>query len=183
MDTSVLRRAAAPAGLILAMLVLPRYIFTDPAMVEGLPAAVGPGGWPDALMTGILVCAAVWLARELWLSYRLRSARRDGPAADPADAPADGGYDHVQAWTGMGMVVVYTYAMQLIGFPLATLVFLMAWCVLGGVRRPLTVGLVGVLGTVVLLYVFVRLAHMPLDRGAGAFDDLTIALYRALGIY
>ncbi|MGQ9368185.1 tripartite tricarboxylate transporter TctB family protein [Azospirillum sp. ST 5-10] len=176
MDTSVLRRVAAPVGLIAAMLVLPRYIFTDPAMADGLPAAVGPDGWPRALIIGVLLCSAAWILRELWMAARVRPA-----AAAPEEAAEP--YDHVMAWTGMGIVVVYTAAIPALGFPVATLLFLGAWCVLGGVRRPLTVGLVGVLGTVVLLYVFVRLAHMPLDRGAGVFDGVTIALYRAIGIY
>jgi hypothetical protein len=40
-----------------------------------------------------------------------------------------------------------------------------------------------VVGTVILLYVFVKLVYLPLPKGAGPLEGLTIALYRALGIF
>jgi hypothetical protein len=54
---------------------------------------------------------------------------------------------------------------------------------LGGVRRPLTVVLVATLGTAGVLYLFVKVSVMPLDRGFGWVEQATIALYRLLGIY
>jgi putative tricarboxylic transport membrane protein len=45
------------------------------------------------------------------------------------------------------------------------------------------VGLISVLGTIGILYFFVKLSAMPLDRGKGAFEQATVALYRLLGIY
>ena len=39
------------------------------------------------------------------------------------------------------------------------------------------------IGSVVLMYVFVKLALMPLDRGVGVLDNFTIGLFRLLGIY
>ena len=54
---------------------------------------------------------------------------------------------------------------------------------LGRVRRPLTVVLVSTLGTAAILYLFVKVSLMPLDRGQGVFEQATIALYRILGIY
>jgi hypothetical protein len=42
---------------------------------------------------------------------------------------------------------------------------------------------VAVIGTVALLYTFVKLTTLPLDRGIGVFDSLTVSLYRLLGIY
>ena len=42
---------------------------------------------------------------------------------------------------------------------------------------------VSVLGTAVLLWVFMGLALMPLDRGEGAFGRFSLAVLRGLGIY
>lgn len=39
------------------------------------------------------------------------------------------------------------------------------------------------IGSVALLYLFVKLALMPLDRGVGAIGEFTVQLYRWLGIY
>ena len=43
--------------------------------------------------------------------------------------------------------------------------------------------LVTLIGTVVMLYVFIKLALMPLDRGVGSIGEFSVALYRLLGIY
>jgi hypothetical protein len=38
-------------------------------------------------------------------------------------------------------------------------------------------------GTIVLVYTFVRLVYLPLPKGGGAFEAMTLALYRALGVF
>ena len=39
------------------------------------------------------------------------------------------------------------------------------------------------LGTVVLLYIFIKLVYLPFPKGDGPFERLTLSLYRALGIF
>ena len=38
-------------------------------------------------------------------------------------------------------------------------------------------------GVVALLYLFVRLVYLPLPKGDGPFEAVTLALYRALRLY
>ena len=59
----------------------------------------------------------------------------------------------------------------------------MLWFLIGGIRRPVKLLSVTLIGTGVLLFVFVKVALMPLDRGTGVFGEFTIALFRLLGIY
>ena len=54
---------------------------------------------------------------------------------------------------------------------------------LGGIRSPLLLGLHAGGGTVALLYLFVKLVYLPLPKGDGPFEALTLALYRALRIF
>ena len=39
------------------------------------------------------------------------------------------------------------------------------------------------LGTTGLLYVFVKVVYLPLPKGEGPFEALTLALYRALRLF
>ena len=73
--------------------------------------------------------------------------------------------------------------LPLVGFSLATAVFIVAICLLGGLRKALVIGPVSLLGTAALLWVFVGLALMPLDRGQGIFGRFSLAVLRGLGIY
>jgi hypothetical protein len=40
-----------------------------------------------------------------------------------------------------------------------------------------------VIGTVLLLYVFVKFVYLPLPKGDWVFETFTLALYRALHLY
>jgi hypothetical protein len=40
-----------------------------------------------------------------------------------------------------------------------------------------------VLGTVLLLYAFVKVVYLPLPKGEGGFEALTLLVYRALRIF
>jgi hypothetical protein len=51
------------------------------------------------------------------------------------------------------------------------------------VRKPATLVLVSLLGTIGLIYVFVKVVYIPLPRGEWFFDDITLLIYRALLIY
>jgi putative tricarboxylic transport membrane protein len=62
---------------------------------------------------------------------------------------------------GMACILAYVIAAPLLGFPLAT----------------------AVLATVILLYTFIKLVYLPFPKGAGPFERVTLALYRALGIF
>jgi putative tricarboxylic transport membrane protein len=83
----------------------------------------------------------------------------------------------------VGAIVLYVLLAPWLGFPLTTALFIAAFMRLCGARGGAGIGLNAVLGTVVLLYVFVKLVYLPLPKGAGPFADLTIGLLRALRIF
>ena len=80
-------------------------------------------------------------------------------------------------------IVLYVVLAPWLGFPLATAGFIAAFMLLAGSRSPVAVGIAAVAGTVVLLYVFVNLVYLPLPKGDGVFETLTLALYRGLRIF
>jgi hypothetical protein len=47
---------------------------------------------------------------------------------------------------------------------------------------PMIVGNVAV-GTVLLLYIFVKFVYLPLPKGDGLFESFTLALYGALHLF
>jgi len=104
----------------------------------------------------------------------LREARAPEPGED---------YHEGRSIGAIALLVAYGIAIPLVGIAWATPVFIAGWLLLGGVRKPLQVGLISILGTVGVLYFFVKLSLMPLDRGKGVFEQATVALYRLLGIY
>ncbi|HMA14127.1 MAG: tripartite tricarboxylate transporter TctB family protein, partial [Bacteroidota bacterium] len=92
-------------------------------------------------------------------------------------------YSYAKAIAGLAMIVAYGILLPVIGFPLATAGFVALWCLLGGIRHPFAVVPLALVGTAVLLWMFMGLALMPLSRGQGVFDGISVAILQLLGIY
>ncbi|MCB1515129.1 MAG: tripartite tricarboxylate transporter TctB family protein [Hyphomicrobiaceae bacterium] len=176
--TSRLLRVGFPIALLLLCLALWFRISSRSGVLDAVPNAVGPGGWPRAMIVGLAIFSAMTLLAELfeWRS----SIRRGGDAIVAGDAAAGG---QSVALIGIGLILAYGFSIPYVGFAFATAAFIALWCLLGRVRSPLTIMLISVLGTVTLLCMFVALAKMPLNRGIEPFNSATVAIYRLLRIY
>lgn len=167
-------RLAAPLLAAVAALVVARGYIAPGVDLEGMARGVtGPGTWPKVMLYCVAGCALAVFIRNV---FAIRVA-----AAVPAKS--EGAYDDTKLLPGIALLIAYGVGFTEIGMAWSTLLFLAGWLVLSGLRRPLTVALVSVLGTAAVLYLFVKLCMMPLERGRGAFEAATILLYRLLGIY
>lgn len=150
--------------------------------LDGMTRGIaGPGTWPKVMLYGAAICAALIAVRNV--VALAGKAAAPAAAAAPGEVPAEGEYDDIRLGIGIALIAGYGAAMGFVGMPLATMLFVAGWLVLGNLRRPLTILLVSTLGTAAILYLFVKVSLMPLDRGKGVFEQVTIALYRMLGIY
>ena len=155
----------------LLIFVISLYFYYIAGEMEEFPGQLGPAFWPKAILL-LLMVSCVVKAVEILL------ARRKGDAAGrEAPLPAV----NVPKLVGLiGIVVGAVAVMNEIGFLFTNLLFLFSFMYMGGVRKKTTLVLGSVLGTVILLYLFVRVVYLPLPKGAWFFDDLTIAIYRLL---
>ena len=164
-----LARVVAPlAGVIVAAaLFAGTRGLDDVARGEQL----GPGFWPRLVLVGLgLACAA----------KVVENFRRITPS-DRAVGLA--GVRRGTLAVAISMIVLYVALAPWLGFALVTAGFIAAFMVLAGARSPATVGLGAVAGTVGLLYFFVKLVYLPLPKGDGVFETVTLALYRGLRIF
>jgi putative tricarboxylic transport membrane protein len=79
-------------------------------------------------------------------------------------------------------VLGVVFLLETIGFVLANFLFLLLFMRIAGYRRMGSLTLISVLGTIILLYLFVKVVYLPLPKGQFFFDDLTIFIYRVLYI-
>ena len=187
------------AGLIVALLiliatfVLRGFIVQNPEMAKNMARGIAsPLTWPRIMLSGAALFAFGWVVQGI--VHLVRSARHQAAHGSDVEDIAiefgDAGFEHhaiarppLPVVLGILLALAYTFAIPWLGFPIATALFMVLWFAIGGFRNPLKVGLVTLIGSVVLMYVFVKLALMPLDRGVGVLDNFTIGLFRLLGIY
>lgn len=170
---------ATPLAFAAGAAVMTRFITDRPDAVAAMTRGIaGPTTWPMIMLWCVVIFALGWAVQRAAQVLRQRERGKDRPSAARPLAPA--GW---RVWVGVVMVLAYGSSLPLLGFALATPLYMLLWMWLGGVRSPWQLSLVTLLGSVGLLYLFVKLALMPLDRGVGVIGDLTVQLYRMLHIY
>jgi len=160
-------RLLAPlSGLVLAIALLSGTRGLD-AVARG---PLGPGFWPRLALIGLALGCVAKLVEE-W--------RRAG-ATEPVSRPP---LARAKLAAGVGALVLYVWLAPLLGFAIASALFIAGFMALCGARSAGALAAAAGLGTVSLLYLFVKLVYLPLPKGDGPFETLTLALYRALRLF
>ena len=144
---------------------------------------LGPGFWPRLVLVGLgLACLAKchveWrrhhapaLSARATVDTRGIEAERRSEISESKLAAA------------ILLIVLYVMGTPAVGFPLTTPAFIAAFMYLCGTRAPAVLLLNAVLGTILLLYLFIKLVYLPLPKGEGPFEVVSLLLYRTLGIF
>jgi len=157
--------------LLIFLFVLYFYFLSNKIDEVPIPGQLGPAFWPKMIL--ILLMASCGIkAVELILARKRKS---EGGAEEPPPAVR-----YPKLLGMIALLVAVVAAMELIGFLLANLVFLVLFLRLTGVQKKLPLFLYSILGTISLLYLFVKVVYLPLPKGTWFFHDLTIYLYRLL---
>lgn len=147
------------------------YFFADNSIDPAPPGQLGAGFWPKMCIIGILL-AAVLKAGELFRS--IGKAEEEGGACKDMDTR--------KLVLMMLLIVVVVPAISFVGFPIATALFIGSFLWLAGARRLVVLFLTSIIGTVCMIYIFVKVVYLPLPKGDFFFEDITLAIYRALFI-
>ncbi len=163
--------AAPAAGLLLSIALFVHAGQLDPFSA---PGQLGPSFWPRLTLAGLaLACLAKLVAA--W--------RRPRATSRPADASSRPAVSPGRLGAAVALVLLYAVATPVLGFPLATAGFVLGFMRLCGARSLLGALAAALVGTVGVLYLFVKLVYLPLPKGGGAFEAFSLALYRALHIF
>lgn len=166
---------ATPLAFAAGAAATTRFVTDQPEMVAQMTRGIaGPTTWPTLMLWSMFVFAIGWTLERTARVLRSREAQVAAQAQPPA------GW---RVWAGIVLVLAYGFSLPTLGFAVATPLYLLLWLLLGGERSSRLLAGVTVIGSVALLYLFVKLALMPLDRGVGVIGEFTVQLYRWLGIY
>ena len=83
---------------------------------------------------------------------------------------------------GIALSVAYVWALPRLGFFTATVIYVAAFIALGGYRRWTVVATLSVVGTLLLLFLFMKVVYVSLPLGQGPFLQVTLALMQLMGI-
>ena len=148
---------------------------------------LGPAFWPR-LILGLAICVCVF---EIGFRQFTDMEGVSGLLAQVTNEmeKTDGDVEEEQfeanPWrlvSGVILTVLYVWIMPLIGFTLSTLLFTGLFIRMGGYRKTAVTAVVSLLGTLLLVFLFMKVVYVSLPLGKGIFGDISIALLPLLGI-
>ncbi|OGA45212.1 MAG: hypothetical protein A3G24_15015 [Betaproteobacteria bacterium RIFCSPLOWO2_12_FULL_62_13] len=152
---------------------------------------LGPDFWPEAILA-LTIAACVYEVVKIVvfgaragevggvLEEMVEESAEKKTDAGPGSAPGES-----HPWLlalGMGATILYVLAVPVLGFFLATTIYLAAFMVIGGYRRWRVIAAVSLIGTLLLLFIFMKLVYVSLPIGQEPFAQVTFFLMQVMGI-
>jgi putative tricarboxylic transport membrane protein len=181
-------RAVAPYLVVLALSV---YLFHLATRFQYTPRAgrLGPDLWPEAILTlMMLVCLG-----------RIASILRDASRADAgggllaevaqevhapeAAAEAPPPRHPLLLALGVALTIAYVALLGVLGFAIATFLYLAAMMIVGRYRRYANVAVIAALGSLAFMFVFMKIVYLSLPIGVAPFDTVSLALMQLMHIH
>jgi len=152
---------------------------------------LGPDFWPEAILT--LTIAACGYEVVKIAAFGARAGEVGGVLEEIVEESAEKHADvrpvsapvESHPWlllVGMGATILYVLAVPRLGFFLATTTYLAAFMVIGGYRRWGVIAAVSLIGTLLLLFIFMKLVYVSLPIGQEPFLQVTLFLMQVMGI-
>ncbi len=148
---------------------------------------IGPNFWPKTILTLAMVTCVYEILKNLFfdksdgdLEGVLGSVLKEAPT-EATDVPEEKRYMHL-LWIGIAMTVAYAVLIETVGFFLCTLLYLAAFMWVGRYRRIGVILSVSLVGTLVFMFVFMKVVYVSLPLGVEPFSQVSFLLMRLMGI-
>ena len=176
LDAGRLRRLA-PYAIVAAGAGYLYYVAANIRYAERA-GTLGPDFWPKAILAlALVVCAAK-------IPFVLAGRGEDRGALEGlVEVPEEAEPSHpAMLLGGIALSVAYVWALPRLGFFTATVLYVAAFIALGGYRRWRVVATLSLVGTLLLVFLFMKVVYVSLPLGQGPFLQVTLALMQLMGI-
>jgi hypothetical protein len=165
------------AALPYAVLLVAAAVFYDIAgdiHFQAQPGTLGPDFWPKAALALMGLVCLYEIARKLLFG---KTAETQG-IADALEGREEGEGEEAPRRpallvAGGALTLAYGAFITILGFPLATFIYLVAFMYLGGYRAHATIWLSSLVGILVIANLFLNVVYVSLPRGIPPFDRVS----------
>ena len=181
-----LRRTVPYAIVLVATAVL--FVFANRISFVAPGGRIGPDVWPKAILALSMLTCVFQIVKILFFGGAgeqvpgvLESIIEEAPADGSAAAPPEPTYPHLIVG-GIVLTVAYVVLIERLGFFLCTFAYLAAFAWIGRYRRPLVVLASSLVGSLLFMFVFMKVVYVSLPLGQEPFSQVTFLLMRLMGI-
>lgn len=145
------------------------------------PGTLGPNAWPLGVSLLMLVVSGGKAVEALVRRPPPSTEYEEIAAADTGDAAPPESHPWLLL-AGMAVTLAYVALVTPVGFLLCTAAYLAIFLWIGGYRRLAPLAAMSVLGSLVLMFVFMKLVYVSLPIGEPPFSAAMLALMQLMGI-
>ena len=171
-----LRRSAAYAVILCCAAYL--YYLAQRFQFDEVAGRIGPDAWPKIVL-GLLLVTCVWQIGRIVIFGAAPTASTDD---ELPLAAGEGDFTYL-ALLAIGVTIIYAYLLPLLGFFVATVLYLAAIAYVGRYRRVWPLLATSVIAPLVLMFVFMKIVYVALPLGSGPFKSLSLVLLKVLGVH
>jgi putative tricarboxylic transport membrane protein len=180
-------KESVPYWVTLAVSVYLYYIATQISAPD-TGGQLGPDFWPKAVL-GLMILVCVYaIARIMLFGGRSGSAVLDDTLQ--SEAVASDPYEETQPEkrypglliAGTGLTILYVVVFNTLGFFLDTFIYMTAFMLIGRYRRIWIALIVSLIGSLIFMYVFMKIVYVSLPIGKPPFSEVSILLMHWMGI-
>ena len=132
---------------------------------------MGSGFWPILVLGLAVILSAILLLSSLQKGKE-KGEEKSGEPPSPDSLAAGKRARNIVILSSLA-TLAYIFAMQGVGFAIATVLYVLAFILILGERRKWVVIFSPLLVTVFILVVFSRIISIPFPKGIGVFADLS----------
>lgn len=181
-------RRIAPYVIVLVITIC-LYFFARQIDFAAPSDRIGPDFWPKAILLLAMTTCAYEILKNLFftktgqeLAGVLESIIEEAPVETAAAPPQEEKtYPHLLL-LGMAMTVAYVALIETLGFFLCTFLYLAGFMLVGRYRRIGVVAVTSLAGSLVFMFVFMKIVYVSLPLGQEPFAQVSFLLMRVMGI-
>jgi putative tricarboxylic transport membrane protein len=149
---------------------------------------IGPDVWPKAILALSMLTCAFQIVKILFFGGAgeqvpgvLESIIEEAPARESTETTPEPRYPRLIVG-GIILTVAYVVLIDRLGFFLCTFAYLAAFAWIGRYRRPVVVLASSLIGSLLFMFVFMKVVYVSLPLGQEPFSQVTFLLMRLMGI-
>jgi putative tricarboxylic transport membrane protein len=164
------------------------FVFANRITFIAPGGRIGPDIWPKAILVLSMLTCVFQTVKTLFFGGAsehvagvLESIIEKAPADESAESAPAPRYPHLIV-AGIVLTVAYVVLIERLGFFLCTFVYLAAFAWIGRYRRPIVVLASSLVGSLLFMFVFMKVVYVSLPLGQEPFSQVTFLLMRLMGI-
>jgi len=183
----MLNRLQRAAPYIVLQICVTYFYYLSTQLDFTAPAGrIGPDAWPKMILVLMSAACVYEIVKNLLVGKSFSAAgllEKLMANADAGAEPANPPNYPLRLWAGIGLTIVYILTIDILGFFIASSGYLALFMVVGRYYRWRVIASTSVLGSLVIMFIFMKIVYVSLPLGTGPFLAVSTALLTVMGVH